>query len=221
MRSHVLLFGAVVVGAAGTVWACGSDDEGTGIVTQSDGGGGSSTSSSGAGSSSGASSSGGSSSGSSGTNDGGTSSGALGGDGGIDPPDAGPGGDTTKVNCGATSCALATDLCCASELGGGARAYGCANADAGCPAPSGGGDVAALTCSAQANCPANTVCCVRQTGAGAASACKAACDGNEAQLCDPNATDAGCPQSDPCSNDNIGDWVLPDTYATCGGKGNG
>ena len=216
MQTHYLLLGCTAIGA-GIFWACGSDEDAA-VVNQGDGGAASSSSSSGGGtSSSGATS--GSSSGTSGGNDGGgTSSGALGGDGGINPPDAGPGGDTTKIACGTTFCALANDECCVAELGGGQRSYGCASVDAGCP--TNGGDVAALKCSGQANCPSGMVCCVRQTNAGAASACKATCTGDEAQLCDKNAADAGCPPSDPCSSADIGDWGLSNAYATCGGQGN-
>lgn len=223
MRLHHVLPLVVAAGSGIAVWACGSDDMNNDLVSQSDGGATSSSSSS-----SGSTSST-SSSGSSGTTDGGGgdggdggSSGALGGDGGIDPPDAGPGGSVTSITCGATSCALPAQQCCVSQVPGPANsAYGCvAASDAGCPQPAGGGDVTSLKCSAQANCPTNTVCCVRQTNNGAASECKASCNNNEAQLCDPKAATTGCPQQDPCSNNNIGDWGLPNTYATCGGMGN-
>jgi hypothetical protein len=39
-------------------------------------------------------------------------------------------------------------------------------------------------------------------------------------LCDPNAAPSGCDAGVQCSSNNIGDWGLPRTYATCGGKGN-
>lgn len=230
MRTNSLLaYAAVTIGCGLAVWAgCGSDES---TATPGDGDGGASSSggsSSGTTSSSGAaSSSGGSSSG--GTNDGGDGGGSSsggGGDGGVNPPDAGPGGDTTKLTCGATTCALPAQQCCVADLPGQNNiGYGCAAAsDAGCPRPDGGGggggDVTSLKCSGAANCPANTKCCVRSTNGGASSECKADCGNNEAQLCDPNATTTGCPQQDPCSNDNIGDWGLPNTYATCGGQGN-
>ncbi len=224
MRLHHVLPFVVAVGSGIAVWACGSDELGSDLTSQSDGGASSSSSSS-----SGATSST-SSSGSSGTaSDGGSgdagdggSSGALGGDGGVDPPDAGPGGSTTSITCGATSCALPAQQCCASQVPGpGNLGWACvAASDAGCPPPPGGGDVTSLKCSAQANCPTNTVCCVRQTNDGAASECKASCTNNEAQLCDPNAVPTGCSQQNACSSKNIGDWGLPNTYATCGGKGN-
>lgn len=221
MRSYVLFFLVASTGGV-LVWAgCGSDETVAATASEDGGAGSSSSSSSG---SSGPSGSSTSSTSSGGPSDAGqSSSGALGGDGGIDPPDAGPGGDTTKIACGATSCALATDTCCVSELAaGGNNAYACTTTDAGCPPPAGGGDVVALKCSAQANCPANTVCCVRQTNNGATSECKPACGQNEAQLCDPKALDGGgCTAGNPCSNDNISDWGnLPASFATCGGKGN-
>lgn len=228
-RNSLLAYAAVVITSGLAVWAgCGSD-ESTATPGDGDGGASSSGGSSGATSSSGAaSSSGGSSSG--GTNDGGDGGGSSSGgsaDGGIDPPDAGPGGDTTKLTCGSASCALPAQQCCIADLPGqGNRSYGCAPTagDAGCPPPDGGGggggiDVTSLKCSGAANCPANTKCCVRQTNGGAASECKADCNGNEAQLCDPNAATDGCPQQDPCSNDNIGDWGLSNAYGTCGGQG--
>jgi hypothetical protein len=104
-------------------------------------------------------------------------------------------------------------------------AYSCSASGAGCAAVDAGGngnngDTVALKCSGAANCAAGTVCCVRQVNNGAASDCKASCTQNEAQLCDKGATPTGCATSVSCSSKNIGDWSLPDTYATCGGKGN-
>lgn len=221
MRIHHVLPLVVLAGSGIAVWACGSDD-GAATNANADGGPDGATSSS-----SGSSGSTSSSSGS--TGEGGTSSsssgGAPGGDGGTNPPDAGPGGDLTSLTCGATACALPAEQCCVSEVPGpgNSRNYGCITAagDAGCPPLPNGDDVTALKCSSQANCPANTVCCVRETGSGnAASECKPSCGNNEAQLCDPKAASTGCPQQDPCDNDNIDDWGLPRTYATCGGQGN-
>lgn len=144
---------------------------------------------------------------------------AGGGDGGINPPDAGPGGSTTIINCGSTTCAIPAQTCCVDRLGGGMTAYGCATTCAGIDA---GADTTALKCSGQANCAAGTVCCVQQVGGGngAASQCQASCGPNQAQLCAPTATVSGCDAGVICSNNNIGDWSLPPTYATCGGKGN-
>lgn len=141
-------------------------------------------------------------------------------DGGIDPPGAGPGGDTGSISCGATTCLLASETCCITEpAGAGDRAYACVLGST-CPAPN-GGDVVALKCTGAANCAAGTVCCVDQNNDDTTSTCKATCGGNEAQLCDPKAGDAGgCPSSDPCSNKDINDWNLPNTFGTCGGQGN-
>ncbi len=138
----------------------------------------------------------------------------------MDPPDAGPGGDIANIACGTTTCPIPAETCCVSELAnGGDRSFACV-AGATCPNPGGGGDVAALKCSSSANCAAGTVCCVSEKDGRAASECKATCGNGEAQLCDRNAPDGGgCPSSDPCSNDNIGDWGnLPRSYATCGGQ---
>ena len=150
---------------------------------------------------------------------------AGGGDGGVNPPDAGPGGTTTILNCGATTCAIPAQACCVDLLGGGMTAFSCATTCAGLDAGAGGNnnDTAALKCSGQANCAAGTVCCVRQVGNNAAaSECKATCGGNEAQLCDVAAVPTGCAagQGNACSNNNIGDWALPQSFATCGGMGN-
>ena len=142
---------------------------------------------------------------------------AGGGDGGINPPDAGPGGSTTVINCGATSCSIPAQTCCVDRLGNNMTAYGCATT---CPGIDAGADTTALKCSSQANCAVGTVCCVSQTGNnGATSECKATCGGNEAQLCDLTAAVSGCTGT-TCSKNNIGDWNLPQTYATCGGMGN-
>ena len=97
-------------------------------------------------------------------------------------------------------------------------AYGCAATCAGVDA---GVDTTALKCSGQTNCAAGTVCCVQQVGQnGAASECQASCGPKQAQLCAPMATVSGCDAGVACSNNNIGDWNLPQTFATCGGKGN-
>jgi len=143
---------------------------------------------------------------------------AGGGEGGIDPPDAGPGGTTTILNCGSTTCAIPAQACCVDRLGGGMTAYSCAATCAGVDA---GADTTALKCSGQANCAAGTVCCVHQVGGnGAASECQASCGQNQAQLCAPMAAVSGCDAGVTCSSNNVGDWNLPPSYATCGGKGN-
>jgi hypothetical protein len=138
-----------------------------------------------------------------------------GGDGGT-LADAGPGGTTTSLACGATSCAIPAETCCVARTGGGAASYSCVTGFT-CAA-AGGPTATALRCSGAANCPANQVCCVSAFNNGAASECQAACTSRQAQLCDVNAGATGCPPADPCSSANIGDWRLPLTYATCGGK---
>jgi hypothetical protein len=148
-------------------------------------------------------------------------------DGGVDPPDAGPGGDTSQLTCGTASCAIPAQTCCIAPVPGDPnRSYSCVVGST-CPRPDGGGgrgdgEIVALKCSSGANCGAGTVCCVTQSNGVTSSECKATCGQDEAQLCDQKAADAGtgCPQNAPCSHDNIGDWGLPRTYATCGGKGN-
>lgn len=146
-------------------------------------------------------------------------------DGGVDPASAAPGGDTTSIACGATSCPIPAESCCVTDLpNNGGRSYACV-AGSSCPAAAGGGDTTALKCSSAANCAAGTVCCVMQTNGVTTSACQATCVSGKgtdtAQLCDPKAPDGGgCPAGAPCSNDSIGDWGLPKTFATCGGKGN-
>lgn len=147
-------------------------------------------------------------------------------DGGA-PLDAGPGGNTTSIACGSTTCALPAQTCCVYPFANPPPdfSYSCATG-AGCPdagggGGGGGGNVTALKCSGAANCPASTVCCVSQTNAGTSSDCQTACTKNQAQLCDPAAMPSGCAgDAGACSNANIGDWGLPGSFGTCGGKGN-
>ena len=197
-------------GAAVTMLACGSDEAGTDITAAA-----SDASSDGASSSSSSSGSSGSSGGPRPANEAGVTA-----DGGIDPPNAGPGGDTKSITCGTATCPIPAETCCVSESNVGDNSYACV-VGATCPQPPGGGDTAALKCSAASNCAPGTVCCVREDNGNAASECKPACGQNEAQLCDLKAGDAGgCPPADPCSNDNIDEWgKLPESYATCAGKG--
>lgn len=147
----------------------------------------------------------------------------LGGDGGA-PLDAGPGGSTTSITCGTTMCALPAQTCCVYPLANPPPDFSYACAVGACADAGGGGggpDVTALKCSGAANCPASTVCCVSQTNAGTSSDCQASCTNKQAQLCDPAATPTGCAgDAGVCSNANIGDWGLPGSFGTCGGKGN-
>lgn len=145
-------------------------------------------------------------------------------DGGADPDGAGPGGNTTTISCGSTTCNIPGESCCVYTPNNPPPnfVYACV-AGIGCPTPDGGvAEKTALKCSSQANCPVGTVCCVHQQQNTTFSDCQATCQGNNtAQLCDKNAPDGGgCPQNQPCSSNNIGDWNLPSSYATCGGKGN-
>jgi hypothetical protein len=148
-----------------------------------------------------------------------TDGGSAAPDGRAATPDAGPGGDTTQIACGAATCSIPADSCCVSELGNRQTSYDCVTT-ATCPRPSGGGSTAALKCSGQANCSSGTVCCVQENNGNAASTCKSSCGSGEAQLCDPAvAGGGGCPSAARCSNKNIGDWGnLPNSYATCGGR---
>lgn len=163
------------------------------------------------------------------TNDGSTTSGdsgaiALGGDGGS-PDDAGPGGTTSIITCGGTTCSIPAEQCCvyANQNPPPDFSYECSSAGV-CPAAGGGGDPPSeLKCSSAANCPSGTVCCVHQGGGNTvSSACQTSCTGGQAQLCDPASSPAasGCGDAGACSNANIGDWGLPASFGTCGGKGN-
>jgi hypothetical protein len=206
-RDFLWVSAVVAIGGAGAVVACGSEAVGSDLTAPD-------------------ASSEASSSGSSTTSGGGRTPDDAGvtADGGIDPPEAGAGGNTTTIACGATTCPIPAETCCVSELqAGGNNSFACVVGTT-CPAPPGGGDTAALKCSGQANCATGTVCCIRIVADGddAASECKASCTGDEAQLCDLKAGDAGgCPAAAPCSNSNIDDWgQLPRGFATCGGRGN-
>lgn len=219
IRRDLLVTGLVLATSAmSAIVACGTEAVGADLTSQdasaeaASSGGDGSTGSSG-------------SSGASGTSDGGARPADEAGvtaNGGIDPPDAGPGGDTTSIACGSTTCPIPAETCCVSDLkSGGNTSFVCV-AGATCPSSGTVGDTAALKCSGAANCPGGTICCVRVVGGdNAASECKAACGADEAQLCDPKASASGCSPAEPCSNDNIGDWGdLPKSFATCGGKEN-
>lgn len=205
MKSFLLLgIGTAVAGVCAALTACGSESSGIDLTAASD-----------------ASSEGGPSNTTTSGGPGSGNDGGVGAEGGIDPPGAGPGGDTKSIACGATTCPIPSEACCVSELAaGGNNSFACVVGGT-CPRPAGGGVTAALACSGAANCSAGTICCVSDNNGAAASACKPSCGKNEAQLCDPKAGDAGgCTPAAPCSNDNISDWgKLPDTYATCGGQG--
>ena len=137
--------------------------------------------------------------------------------------DGGPGGNAQSLSCGSAACAIPGESCCVYDTS--PPTYACV-AGSGCPVVDGGGGGGrgtALQCSGAANCPANTVCCVYENAnKQVASDCRAACASNQAQLCDPtvSAAASGCPASAPCSSNNVTDWGIPNSYATCGGVGN-
>jgi hypothetical protein len=148
-------------------------------------------------------------------------------DGGT-PQDSGPGGTTTSIACGATTCAIPSTQCCVSPNASPPPAFGFACVSgAGCP-DAGPGVIGptALKCSATANCPTNQICCMTQKQGIITSGCQTACASNQAQLCDSalgfpdGGGPTGCGDAGVCKNNNIGDWGLPQSFATCDGKGN-
>jgi hypothetical protein len=185
---------ALVAGA----WACGgtdsslSDAGADGTVPNGDGGGGND--------------SGGGGDGGGGGDSGGGNDGSVVGDGAVG--DAG----NVSISCGSTTCGIA-DTCCVKSQGADAGAFCVTGA---CPAMQ-----TALKCSKAADCAMGLVCCATiDQNNNVSSTCAATCTGNNsAPLCDPKS-DAGCPPMQPCSTNNIGDWNLPNTFGTCGGKGN-
>lgn len=206
--TYIFVVGSMA--ASAIALACGSSGDSDLILPAGDAGG-----------ADGASSSSSGSTGSGGPREAGA--GGVTADGGIDPPNAAPGGDTTQVACGSASCPIPAETCCVSDTPNG-LAYACV-AGATCPQATGGGNTTALKCTSSANCGGGTVCCVTQNNGTTSSECKTTCTntggGDTAQLCDPAKADAGgCPTNAPCSNDNIGDWGLPNTFGTCGGRGN-
>jgi len=142
--------------------------------------------------------------------------GTIVGDGG-NSSTAGPGGSQSTLACGDATCSIPAEVCCVYETS--PPKFLCV-AGAACPAAAGGSGGTALSCSGASNCPSGTVCCVSEVARVVSSQCRVACAKNEAQLCDPTATATGCPSSAACSSNNVSDWGLPTTYATCGGIGN-
>ena len=152
--------------------------------------------------------------------------GAIAADGGTNIQDAGPGGDTTSLPCGAATCAIPSQSCCVANTNGG-RNYLCVVGPAtNCPVPDAGGqpEVVALKCSSSANCAATEQCCAN-VGAGgiAQSSCVPwgtcgsadAGAGNEhAVFCTLDAGNVGCDAGVTCVQNN--DWGLPKNFGTCG-----
>lgn len=138
----------------------------------------------------------------------------------------GPGGSAKTLPCGTANCRVPAESCCLTDNANGTFTFFCA-AGPTCPLAAAGSNApVALGCSSAVNCSAPSVCCITQqsenTGASgqdhATSACKAACDSQEAQLCDPKATNTGCPQTAACSASAVQAWELPPSFGTCGGK---
>ncbi len=133
-------------------------------------------------------------------------------------PDASP-LPVQPIACGTTTCTSGQTCCVytkAATDGGLTISTSC---QAQCPAPTGSQHLAELACTGAADCGSN-VCCIHRQNNVDISACEPSCasSNNEVQLCDPQAVDAGCPSSQPCSTNNIADWNLPATFATCGGQ---
>lgn len=228
MRSNLpfSLWFPVLTASVGLAVACGSTSDAELLTPPADGGADATTTSTPDGSTT--------------TNDGGTTSdsGATGdgatldagplvpSDGGI-TTDAGPGGSTTALSCGAASCTIPGQVCCASRVSGGTFSFACVNGTS-CPvvdAGAGGNPPTALACTSAANCAVGEVCCVQLQGNAATSACMTdtACQnlsGDKAVLCDPMQPTVGCQAGPPCSSKNIADWRLPNGFGTCGGQGN-
>lgn len=146
-------------------------------------------------------------------------------DGGVNPPDAGPGGSTTTLTCGTATCSIPAQSCCV-QGGGGTTSFSCVAGN--CPVPdagAGGGDVTQLKCSGTANCTSGNVCCARQQVVNGrdvvTSQCQATCTGGSVQLCDPKAATSGCADAGAtCVHPaGGGDLALPTSYGTCGGQG--
>lgn len=153
-------------------------------------------------------------------------------DGGTLSGDAsgGPGGSVKTLPCGTATCRVPAESCCLTDNGDGTFTFACV-VGASCPSATAGGNTpVALGCSSSVNCAAGSVCCITQqnensgdqngdNGDRGKSSCKPSCGSQEAQLCDPKATDNGCPASAPCSTSKAESWELPSTFGTCGGKG--
>lgn len=112
-----------------------------------------------------------------------------------------------QVTCGPQLQCTAAQSCCIGQMNGNPT-YACATGA--CPIGQ-----ATLACTKSADCPMADVCCVHVQNNVASSACMMTCPTNWAQLCDPKASASGCPMGTSCSNSNIGDFKLPETFGTC------
>lgn len=142
--------------------------------------------------------------------------------------DAGPGGNTTSLTCGAATCTIPGQTCCATLTNQSTFTFAC-EPGAACPGADAGGNgpiPVGLACASAANCASGEVCCiVLDNNDVMTSACRteAVCansTGASAVLCDPATPSVGCPVGAPCSSDKIDDWDLPNGFGTCGGQGN-
>ena len=134
--------------------------------------------------------------------------------------DAGPGGTTSSLSCGPSTCAIPGQLCCIAGPAAG-PSYACVTGTS-CPVVNPGMNPgsAALACSVGSNCAAGLSCCLDIVNGQSVSTCKASCAASPAQLCDRFISVNGCSVQKPCSNANTNDFGLPATYATCGGVKN-
>jgi hypothetical protein len=217
MKKVIALVALGTLGVLATVAACGSDDEPKAEVP-GDGGSGSLTP------------------------DGSTSTPPPTGDGSITPTgdssvtpgdgstptgdpdggtlaDGGPGGTTTSITCGTTTCALPGQVCCVYDTDGAQTfTFTCVTGTT-CPAlPNTEDNPPALSCASAANCAATDVCCLTQAQDDSlSSACKPAdqCTGDSVVLCDPAQPNVGCQAPDECSSNDIKDWNLPNGYGFC------
>ena len=164
--------------------------------------------------------------------------------GGVNPSNAGPGGNTATLSCGNATCNIPAQVCCITRTAAG-NAFACepgstctpVTADGGVATGGGGGGgggdggfdtgggdnpTVTLKCTDTANCAAGSICCVTRSDAtGTVAQCVAGttCGKDSAQLCDPKATSTGCAAGQMCTSDNIHDWGLSAPFATCGGAG--
>lgn len=137
-------------------------------------------------------------------NDAGTGGGdAAAGDGGVSP---------LAIACGPQLTCTAQQTCCVGQ----GPTFTCSNAPC-------AQNQTSLKCAKTSDCPNGNVCCAHINGQKQVSSqCLAACPNtnDDAQLCSNADMPTGCAMNVACSGNNIGDWNLPNGFATCGGKKN-
>ena len=124
------------------------------------------------------------------------------------------GGGSLKITCGPQLTCTAQQTCCVSQ--GGQTMYSCVGGS--CPMGQ-----TALKCAKTSDCAMGNVCCAHiDQMNNVTSQCLQACPNtpNDAQLCSNMDMPTGCAMNVMCSSNNIGDWNLPNGFATCGGKAN-